>query len=235
MALTQSQQVANYAILRRTPEGHVLPEAINTNDYTYVASAISLAMDLMETTFVRNGMAQLALQFDTRHQEAAWYQRFYGNGAAAQHRVNSFLAIVRAEFPWVVIDETMTNPDNLGVHPRGQWSTSFNSRAQMVTLNAGVSPFLIVGPSSDILANQDKRVRDMSATNNSQEFQTFQFMFANTLLHEVGGHLLITYLNGGRTMTPPRITAPGYPNSEAGRGQYIRFTIYCWSCPVLDF
>jgi hypothetical protein len=57
-------------------------------------------------------------------------------------------------------------------------------------------------------------------------FRIFQFQLANTLLHEVGGHLLVTYIGTGRPMTPPTVGHPGYnpiqhgqvvPAGEAGR------------------
>ena len=50
------------------------------------------------------------------------------------------------------------------------------------------------------------------------QFRTFQFLFANTILHEVGGHVLITFLSQGRLMTPPQgpFRAAGYSNSQAG-------------------
>lgn len=32
----------------------------------------------------------------------------------------------------------------------------------------------------------------------------FQFLFANTFVHEIGGNLLITYLYTGRPVTPGR-------------------------------
>lgn len=72
-----------------------------------------------------------------------------------------------------------------------------------------------------------QRVRDMitaSAINNhTGDFQTFQFLFANLFLHEVGGHLLVTLLGKGRLLTPPNIrpTISGYGTSneigESGR------------------
>lgn len=62
---------------------------------------------------------------------------------------------------------------------------------------------------------------------NRPRFRTYQFIFANTFLHEVGGHLFITFLSPSpsgfyRAVTPSSITAdvPGYSNGffgESGR------------------
>lgn len=55
----------------------------------------------------------------------------------------------------------------------------------------------------------------------------FQFLFANTFVHEIGGHLLITFLYNGRPVTPEGISysswfgqpQPGHsqPPGETGR------------------
>lgn len=50
-----------------------------------------------------------------------------------------------------------------------------------------------------------------------QRFRNYQFQLANTLLHEVGGHLLVTYIGTGRPYTPPAINHPLY--SSPGRGE----------------
>lgn len=57
-----------------------------------------------------------------------------------------------------------------------------------------------------------------------QEFRTWLFLFANTIMHEIGGHLLVTYLGRGRPLTPPDITTsiPGYSTSTIGEsGRYL--------------
>lgn len=73
-----------------------------------------------------------------------------------------------------------------------------------------------------------QRMRYMVQAANSgeaQKFRTFQFQLANTILHEVGGHLLVTYIGAGRPFTPPTIGHPQYnllqhgavvPTAEAG-------------------
>ena len=60
-----------------------------------------------------------------------------------------------------------------------------------------------------------------SGNNNIQQrFRNFQFLFATTLVHEVGRHVLVTYLANGRLITPPNLTAHTYGtpfNGESGR------------------
>jgi hypothetical protein len=63
-------------------------------------------------------------------------------------------------------------------------------------------------------------VSNSSQKANQQRFRTFQFLFATTFVHEVGGHLLVTFLGNGRPITPPQITGPNYgsvTNGESGR------------------
>ena len=56
----------------------------------------------------------------------------------------------------------------------------------------------------------------------NEQYRTFTFLFANTLLHEIG-HLLVTFLTKGRARTPVRMGAltKGYSQcserGEAGR------------------
>jgi hypothetical protein len=48
-----------------------------------------------------------------------------------------------------------------------------------------------------------------------------------TLLHEVGGHLLITFLSNGHPITPPTISAPCYGNQAIGEaGRYFELVLF---------
>jgi len=60
-----------------------------------------------------------------------------------------------------------------------------------------------------------------------QRFRTFQFLFATIFVHEVGGHLRVTFLGNGRPITPPQITALNYgslTNGESGR--YLELNLF---------
>jgi hypothetical protein len=64
-----------------------------------------------------------------------------------------------------------------------------------------------------------------SGTNSPTNFQRYQFQLAHTFLHEIGGHLLVTYLSGGTQITPPIMAHPFHgPNGEAGR--YLEETLF---------
>lgn len=70
----------------------------------------------------------------------------------------------------------------------------------------------------------------LAASNSSQaslqqRFRTFQFLFATMIVHEVGGHLLLTFIGNGRPLTPPELSAPQYGtinDGESGRCLELR-------------
>ena len=66
-----------------------------------------------------------------------------------------------------------------------------------------------------------------SQPNNSEleQFRTFQFTFAATLVHEVGAHLLITAIDNGRNQTPPEMSASGHVSIEEKEetGEWVYF------------
>ena len=53
--------------------------------------------------------------------------------------------------------------------------------------------------------------------NHFENVQTFIFLFANTFIHEVGAHLVVTFLAQGRVNTPPSIrpNVTDYSNNNA--------------------
>lgn len=70
-------------------------------------------------------------------------------------------------------------------------------------------------------------VSNSSQTAHQQRFRSFQFLFATTFVHEVGCHLLVTFLGNGRPITPPQLTAPNYgsfTNGESGR--YLELNLF---------
>lgn len=63
--------------------------------------------------------------------------------------------------------------------------------------------------------------------NGGQSFRNFQFLFATTLVHEAGGHLLVTFLGNGRPYTPAHMTAPGYSSYPLGEsGRYLELRLF---------
>ena len=47
-----------------------------------------------------------------------------------------------------------------------------------------------------------------------QRFRDFQFAFATTIIHEAGGHILVTWLGQGRPDTPKEISVHGYGTQQ---------------------
>jgi len=64
-------------------------------------------------------------------------------------------------------------------------------------------------------------------------YRTFHFILVNTFVHEVGGHLLTTFITEGKTSTPP-LVAPGeiggrggYGNTDVGEaGRVLEFMLF---------
>ena len=68
----------------------------------------------------------------------------------------------------------------------------------------------------------------MVAADGKKCFRTFLFIFANRFLHEIA-HIFVTYLDKGRSNTPPRIRAEvgGYSREDMGEaGRYLETTLF---------
>ncbi|PGG96536.1 hypothetical protein AJ79_09554 [Helicocarpus griseus UAMH5409] len=191
----------NLAIIRRHGDYQFSEPPTTSADYSFVAASIYLSLELLHTPHVRQCLARQAVQYDQSLEQPGWYGRLQEDMTLSLNLVDSFLDAVSTTFPLVCIDETIPTIDWLADHPRGEWSGIFNPRAQAVCINA-------------------RRVDDMVASATSPDsvnFRIFQFLFAHTFLHEVGGHMLITYLSGGRRpLTPPEM-GHGLYGTEAGR------------------
>lgn len=132
--------VANFSILARPldPAAQMQDHAPNTIEYTFVASAINIALSILEHPAGRQHLTNLALAFDSVNNHG---RRFHADANLAKQQVDFFLTAIKAKFPIVVIDHQMTNVNLLGTHPRGEWRGSpneFNPRDQMVMINGGV-------------------------------------------------------------------------------------------------
>jgi hypothetical protein len=111
----------------------------NTAVYTYVASAASIALSILEHPTCRQRLTDLALKLDNDRDTGT---RFGNNPSRARSCVDLFLAKIRAHFPMILINDTMTNPAALGYHPRGDWDGdyhAFNPRNQSINMNGQVS------------------------------------------------------------------------------------------------
>jgi hypothetical protein len=68
----------------------------------------------------------------------------------------------------------------------------------------------------------------VASSDSASRFPTFQFMFAVMFVHEIGGHLLVTFLtNGRRPFTPPSMSAAGFGNEDDGEsGRYFEHILW---------
>lgn len=168
-------------------------------------------------------MTQLALTLDIAR---GWNSRWNGDYAIARRWVDFYLKQLRARSPPpVIINHTVTDVDLLGMAPRLYWSEGldqFDPRSMtMIYLNGSVGKpdlktelVLFVDPKLQLI----QRVNDMMAAEArglSQRFRDYQFLFSTVIIHEVGGHVLVTFFRQGDS-TPQGITVPRY-GQESGR------------------
>ena len=70
----------------------------------------------------------------------------------------------------------------------------------------------------------------IATQDNPTQYRAFHFLFVNMFLHEVGGHLLVTYLTQGRITTPPHIgtEVSGFMSSynEGESGRYLEVLLF---------
>ncbi|OJD10725.1 hypothetical protein AJ78_08343 [Emergomyces pasteurianus Ep9510] len=190
-----SDQV-RYRLAKRTqgsPE--VPPQLPNTSEYTYVASALDIALSLLSTDQAKNAMVELVKLFD--HNLSEFPRIFQGaTDAVVKSHINAFVEILQQQTPLIVLDGELTDPRIPAYHPRGIWDGNFDVQLQAICLN-------------------QKLVESMVSSSSSQrEFRRYQFLFAHLLFHEIGGHLLITYLYNGRPVTPRGVIAPNWNSQE---------------------
>ncbi|KAK2763801.1 hypothetical protein FQN54_009419 [Arachnomyces sp. PD_36] len=181
---------ARYQIVKRTAGiGTVPPQEPNTHEYTYVASALDIALSMLSAARVKESMVLLARIFD---QNLPAQERTFEGAPdmAITTRVNQFVGIVQGQAPLIVLDGHLAGSTVRAYHPRGEWSGTFIPRSQSVHINQQVVELV------DDMVN---------ASNTPGEFRRFQFQFANLFFHEIGAHLLFTYLYQGRPITPPQI------------------------------
>ncbi|KAK2767732.1 hypothetical protein FQN54_003890 [Arachnomyces sp. PD_36] len=195
---------------RRVNDPQLRPYEANTAEYTYIASAINLALAMLTKDSSKDMLVNIALIFDNTSLDSNMFQ---GNKASAEQWVKWFVNQLQHRFPPVIVDESITHLDCLGYHPRLPWDgklQDFPFHTQGVHIN---------GP----------RVKDMVAAGegnsqaSKQRFRDFQFAFATTLVHEAGPHILITWLGGGRPDTPPEMAVAGYATSDDQLGESGRF------------
>jgi hypothetical protein len=129
---------ARYRIVRRrVGTATVPPEQPNTEEYTYVASALDIGLSLLSTEYVKRAMTSVARTFDVNLPSQE--QIFQGKpDQAIYDRVNGFIGILHQTMPMIVIDGQLSGSRIPAYHPRGEWSGVFNPLDQAVHLNQAV-------------------------------------------------------------------------------------------------
>ncbi|KAL4902144.1 hypothetical protein BDW74DRAFT_180992 [Aspergillus multicolor] len=120
------------------------------------------------------------------------FNRFGGNEFLAAHAVELFLDKISANSPLVIIDREFTHPKCFAYHNR-----------------------------DDIAFNAAKFKAFVRAAYDPQAYVEWQFQFATIIVHEVGGHMLTTFLGNGGSAQPEAFAMDGYQQGqrigEAGR------------------
>ncbi len=110
----------------------------NSVEYTYVASAVSIALALLNQEQSKRTLVDIASHFDRQRLDSATFQ---ADPAAATKWVDWFLENLRSQFPRVIVDDEIIDLDNLGLHPRRHWDGAledFPFKRQGIHLNASV-------------------------------------------------------------------------------------------------
>jgi len=128
--------ILNLAIMTRVSGFELHSHPPQSMEYIYLSHAIILATLLFRTDQVRHILITLALEFDDRAYKGKLFEKDYTRAAS---QVDILINKLALKFPAVVIDQTMTNPNNLAYHNRGSWvgsSEEFDTRLQMIHVNA---------------------------------------------------------------------------------------------------
>ncbi|OJD25585.1 hypothetical protein ACJ73_03042 [Blastomyces percursus] len=194
--------IGNFVVVFRPPgDAPMYKVEVNTSQYTFVAAAAALATKVLQTPQAINAMIELALELA---ETVAMRKPIQDNPALARQAVQLFVDKISAKFSGIVIDSSINTVQMLGFHVGIVWHgglEDFDPRKHMIHINAQMAAADAGTPMAD------------------KHFQTFIFQLANTFVHEVGGHLLMTFLsdlivdeNGqvARPFTPPSVSYSNY-------------------------
>lgn len=115
-----------------------IPHHPDSYEYTYVSSAVYIALSMMRTRECLEAMTTVAFDFD---HIALRGRRFRGSVDRARQRVRQFVDKVTERFPVMVIDPSLMQQGALACHYRTPWFghlDEFDPRPQTVSLDAGV-------------------------------------------------------------------------------------------------
>jgi hypothetical protein len=153
-----ADEVANFTVLALEYEdGPVIMKPPNSPEYTYVASAINIALSILASEQARGSLMELTTRLDAARPHTLGGPMSYGNPAEVGTILDVFLRKVHAQFPPVVINHTMENIDILGTTLSPPWDGNpedFEPRRSMIYLNGSVSYILeALLPISSLAAN----------------------------------------------------------------------------------
>ncbi|KAL6712875.1 hypothetical protein ACLMJK_009587 [Lecanora helva] len=155
----------------------------------HVVAFLSTFLRMFETPEAREAMEEMAAEY------LQWQRvtRNIDNLRDPSRIVEEYLVSIHQSFPVICVDETIYNKFKATRTRRRPWSeTFFKGADHTASINAWMFFHMI-----DF---------DMY----SQQYKTWQFIFASALLREIGGHLLMHFLKGRdepRATTPPPITS----------------------------
>jgi hypothetical protein len=222
-------KVLEFALFREAqhPPGTLpalIPIEPSAAEFPHVSCALNLARDILGTQAARQALLQLAMAWDAYHGRV----RFQGKAHLARKDVDLFAIRVRNRLPKVIVDENMTNPRVLGTHSRLPWEgtkAQFRPEDQTVSINASVGDLGCANFLDLFTLTQGQRCKDLvraSKHSEDSQYRRFIFQLACTFVHEIGGHMFVTFLIHGNRKTPlnigPRQSQEhGVSSVEAGR------------------
>ncbi|PGH03745.1 hypothetical protein GX51_03889 [Blastomyces parvus] len=169
----------------------------DTAEYIYVALALDITLALLSSRSAKAAMTTITRVFDDNL--PSHLQLFFDTSDAGIARsIDNFVDIMHTQTPLIVIDGNMADPANPAAHTRDIWSGTFDPLKHEILLNMQL-------------------VQDMVNAAESQEaLRRFQFQFINLFFHEIGGHLLFTYLYHGLLGTPREVTPANWYGQHQG-------------------
>ncbi|KAK2799078.1 hypothetical protein FQN50_008584 [Emmonsiellopsis sp. PD_5] len=199
--------IGNFIVVFRPPDNAPMYKVeVNTSQYTFVAAAAALATKMLQTSQGIDAMTELALELAGT---VAMRKPIQDSPMLARQAVQLFVDKISAKFPGIVIDSSINTVQMLGFHVGIVWYgglEDFDPRRHMIHINAQRL--------EDLMA-----AADGGTPTAEKHFQTFIFQLTNTFAHEVGGHLLMTFLSDlvvdhtgqvSRAFTPPSVSYSNY-------------------------
>ena len=131
--------IVNFAIITQSSGGLTLQtHQPDSAEYTYLAHAITIAMGILQTPRGQDALISLAIEFDECHSDG---RLFYGDREKAKHLIDLFLSKLYTQFPAIIIDHGITDPNLFAFVARDPWAGSFEDfdpRSHMVHLHPQV-------------------------------------------------------------------------------------------------